>query len=169
MYNWIWKQSIGILRLLRKWFRLLKIWLYHSIELIELYLELQWNIWKMFLDKYGMVLLKYGANITYVLSYVFFLFVFTNKHTRARRVQNFLDPDPDPKSTLNFNGIFLSQSPSLNPCHSLRNPGRIFQDPQSQGSCQVFFRILIWILVIPVSRIFQGQTGSCSGFIQVPA
>ena len=59
--------------------------------------------------------------------------------------------------------------PSLNPAHSLRNPGRIFQDPESQGSCQVLFRNLFRILVISVPRIFQGETGSCSGFLQVPA
>ena len=59
-------------------------------------------------------------------------------------------------------------TPSLNPAHSLRNPGRIFQDPESQGSCQVLFRILFQILAIPVSRIFQGETGSCSGFLQDP-
>jgi len=43
-----------------------KLWLRHSIELIELYLELQWNMNNMFLDEYGQVLLEYGANFTYV-------------------------------------------------------------------------------------------------------
>jgi hypothetical protein len=58
-------------------------------------------------------------------------------------------------------------SPSLNPRHSLRKPGRIFQDPESQGSCPVLIRILPQILIIPVNRIFQAETGSYLGFIQV--
>ena len=62
----------------------------------------------------------------------------------------------------------IKKVPSLNPAHSLRNPGRIFQDPEYQGSYQVLFRILFKFLIIPVSRIFQGETGSCSGFLQVP-
>jgi hypothetical protein len=80
------------------------------------------------------------------------------------------------------------QIPSLNSDHSLRIPGRICQDPEVTGPCQVWFRILFSILVLSLSqdptkfnsescfkslhfpcyRIFQGQTGSYSGFLQVP-
>ena len=68
-----------------------------------------------------------------------------------------------------FTDVIEQIYPSLNPVYSLRNPGRIFQDPESQGSCQVLFRILFRILIIPVSRIFQGETRFYSGFLQVPA
>jgi hypothetical protein len=57
--------------------------------------------------------------------------------------------------------------PSLNSCHSLRKPGRIFQDPESQASCQVLFKILSQILIIPLNKIFQGETGSYLRFVQV--
>jgi hypothetical protein len=49
----------------------------------------------------------------------------------------------------------------------LRKPGRIFQDPEPQGSYEVLFKILSQILIIPVNRIFQGETGSYLGFVQV--
>jgi hypothetical protein len=52
--------------------------------------------------------------------------------------------------------------PSLNPCHSLKKSGRIFQDPESQGSYQVLFKILSQILIIPVNRIlFRICSSSC--------
>ncbi len=60
-------------------------------------------------------------------------------------------------------------NPSFNPVHSLRKPGRICQDPESQGSCQVSFKISSRILVISVSRISHVQTGPFSEFVQVPA
>jgi hypothetical protein len=46
--------------------------------------------------------------------------------------------------------------PSLNPCHSLRKPEKIFQDLESQESYQVLFRMLFQILLILVNMIFQG-------------
>ncbi len=53
--------------------------------------------------------------------------------------------------------------PSLNPDHSLRIPGRICQDPAKFNSESCFKS-----LHFPCYRIFQGQTGFYSRFLQVP-
>lgn len=41
----------------------------------------------------------------------------------------------------------------LNPAHSLRNPGRIFQNREFQESCQILVRILLQILAIPACTL----------------
>ena len=68
------------------------------------------------------------------------------------------------------NILFLGSvnNPSLNRANSLKIPARISYDPRHRGSCQDLFKIFAYVLVIPVYRIFQGPTRSCSGFQQVP-
>ena len=82
------------------------------------------------------------------------------------RYEQVLVQDP---SRIYTSRLFIVALPSLNPVHVLRKPGRTFQDPKSQESYQILFMILSRILVIPDCRVSHGQTGSFSGFVQVPA
>jgi hypothetical protein len=59
--------SGSVRRFLEAYFGLSKICLYHSIELIELYLEQFWNAWNLFLGESLGKIFELDANFTYLL------------------------------------------------------------------------------------------------------
>jgi len=145
IYSWWTYQHLS------NYIEMLKWRCYSSFELLALY-ENYWNLWQQYYFLFFFLALKF----------VCFYYILYSMSFRIK--QKYIDSTVSGVST-----SISSLYPSLNLVHSLRNPGRIFQDPESQGSCQVLFRILLRILVIPVSRIFQGETRSCSEFLQDPA